>query len=241
MVMVSHAREFIFLKTRKTAGTSIEMALEPWCRPPGAVVVEQTPALITKEGIVGRRLQRQSKLDRWLRRTDWTNHMTAAAICKALGREKWDRYRKITTVRNPFDLLVSRFHFNQSNRGKTWEGDFAQTRAAFNEAVRTEYADFDFDYPIVHLDGRFLPDHVIRIENLQAGFDAVAAAIAPGEPVPKIPHTKNVGFRRTHATAEYFDKDSIAMVLRNAAWIFRNLDYPETPSDIRPKARPEGA
>jgi len=136
MVKASHAREFIFLKTRKTAGTSIEMALEPWCRPPGAVVVEQTPALILKTGIVGRRLLRQLKLDRRPRRTDWTNHMTAAAVCKALGRGKWDRYRKITTVRNPFDLLVSRFHFNQSNLGKIGDGDFAQTRAALNAAGR---------------------------------------------------------------------------------------------------------
>ena len=32
-MIVSHSRKFIFLKTRKTAGTSLEIALSKYCGP----------------------------------------------------------------------------------------------------------------------------------------------------------------------------------------------------------------
>ena len=32
-MIVSHKNRFIFLKTRKTAGTSIEISLRPYCGP----------------------------------------------------------------------------------------------------------------------------------------------------------------------------------------------------------------
>ena len=35
MVLVSHAAEFIYMKTRKTAGTTVEMYFERFCVPPG--------------------------------------------------------------------------------------------------------------------------------------------------------------------------------------------------------------
>ena len=56
MVAVSHSHKFIFLKTRKTAGTSIEMLLEPLCTEPNSVVTEERATSITRQGIVGRRL-----------------------------------------------------------------------------------------------------------------------------------------------------------------------------------------
>ena len=38
MTLVSHDQRFIFLKTRKTAGSSIESYLMPWCLPPGVTI-----------------------------------------------------------------------------------------------------------------------------------------------------------------------------------------------------------
>ena len=42
-MLVSHARKFIYTKTLKTAGTSVEVFLEPYCRPP-AKWLNTTPA-----------------------------------------------------------------------------------------------------------------------------------------------------------------------------------------------------
>jgi len=42
-MLLSHTHQFIFRKTRKSASTSVEMLLEPFCRK-GAAVVDQMPA-----------------------------------------------------------------------------------------------------------------------------------------------------------------------------------------------------
>ena len=46
MTLVSHRKRFIFLKTHKTAGTSVEVALEPLCAPNGAVTGEHYRAAL---------------------------------------------------------------------------------------------------------------------------------------------------------------------------------------------------
>lgn len=230
MVMVSHAREFIFLKTRKTAGTSVEMVLEPLCRPPGAEVSERTPTLISAQGIVGRRLTprpRLFRLRRLLGQTDWYNHMPAIEVRAALGAARWDRYRKIATIRNPFDLAVSRYHWELARHGLPETGDFAETRARFRAMLLS--GQFDGDHPIVHLGGRYVIDEMIRFETIQADLDALMARLAPGAPPVALPHTKKTSNRRQHAVAEYFDAEGIAAIRKSAAWVFERFGYPERP------------
>lgn len=92
MVMIRHTHRFIFLKTRKTAGTSVEMALQPLCTPPGRPITEQTPAIESRFGVVGRRHMPRGPLARptfW--RKDWYNHRPAAQVAQALGPETWAR------------------------------------------------------------------------------------------------------------------------------------------------------
>ncbi len=51
-MLVSHDYKFIFLKTRKTAGSSIELLLRPCCAAPG-VKVPETEFLSSRHGIIG--------------------------------------------------------------------------------------------------------------------------------------------------------------------------------------------
>lgn len=232
MVMVSHAREFIFLKTRKTAGTSIEMVLEPFCRPPGEEVTERTPTRVSAQGIVGRRLTprpRFFRLRRLLGQTDWYNHMPAVEVRAALGPACWDRYRKISTIRNPFDLAVSRYHWELARRGLPETDDFAQTRARFREMVLT--GQFDGDGAIVHLGSRYVVDEMIRFETMQTDLDRLMQHLSPGAPPVAIPHTKKTSNRRKHAVVEYFDAEGIAAIRQSAAWVFDRFGYPARPGE----------
>ena len=52
-MLVSHARKFIYTKTLKTAGTSVEVFLEPYCRPPGEVAEHHTGQSVTDYGNLG--------------------------------------------------------------------------------------------------------------------------------------------------------------------------------------------
>lgn len=227
MVLVSHSNRFVFLKTRKTAGTSVEMALEPFCRPPGAVVTEETPVRVTREGIVGRRLQPPSKWRALTFQRDWHNHMPASDVRDGLGPVRWDAYRKLTTVRNPFALAVSRFYWNLSRRGTPEPESFDETRERFKAMLRQRPV--DGDYAVVHLDGRFVADHAIRYEHLQDDLAAVLAMIAPTAQPPVLPHTKNTSSRRIRPVPDYFDAEGVELVLRSARWVFDRFGYPERP------------
>lgn len=111
-MLISHRYRFIYFKTIKTAGTSVEVALEPLCQPedmpmrdnrrPGGAGEE----LVTEAGIIGFRGPPARSGD-----ATWLNHMTAAEIRANLPAEIWESYTKFCNIRNPWDKTVSWFHF----------------------------------------------------------------------------------------------------------------------------------
>jgi len=101
-MLISHKRRFIYLKTIKTAGTSIEIYFEQECADPSIYngprhLIDET---CSEWGVVGYRGQNVSG-------KQWFNHMPAHEIREILGRKAWDSYFKFCVVRNPFDKLVS--------------------------------------------------------------------------------------------------------------------------------------
>ena len=114
-MLISHRKNFIFTKTVKTAGTSVESYFEKWCLPEGEwQELHFREEHISDAGIVGKRAARPSD-------ATWYNHMSAYNIRKQLGQELWDKYFKFTVVRNPFDKLLSGyFMFNRAQRGNRY-------------------------------------------------------------------------------------------------------------------------
>ena len=104
-MLVSHNYRFIFIKTVKTAGTSVEAFLEPYCCPPEHQVNHWTPTLMSEYGIVGARWP-----DGNIDNHGFYNHMSAAEIRDRLP--EYDSYLRITCVRNPYDRAISYFHFS---------------------------------------------------------------------------------------------------------------------------------
>ena len=103
-MLISYPHRFVFIKTVKTAGTSVEALLEPLCCPPGHVVQHWTPTIVSDHGVVGRRWPQNDREDH-----GYYNHMPAAAIRQRLP--DFDHYTRLTTVRDPYDRAVSHFHF----------------------------------------------------------------------------------------------------------------------------------
>ena len=102
-MLVSHAKKFIFTKTAKTGGTSVEVAFQRYCAPPNSDLDSGEPS-VTEYGIVGARGKNAQT-------ATWWNHMSARQIKHQLGDNVWDEYFKFSIVRNPYDKVVSWFHF----------------------------------------------------------------------------------------------------------------------------------
>ena len=74
-MLISHAYRFIFIKTVKTAGTSVEAFLEPYCCPEDHIVKHWTPTLISDFGIVGQRWPSKDRDN-----LGFYNHMPASEV-----------------------------------------------------------------------------------------------------------------------------------------------------------------
>ena len=111
MVAYSTKYNFVYLKTRKTASTSIEMYLQPLCTPTGTPVEERTRTIYSDAGIIGSRLVRPKDMEPLDRK--FRAHMYTSILKTELGDEKWSNVIKLTSVRNPFDKVLSNFLWNR--------------------------------------------------------------------------------------------------------------------------------
>ena len=105
MVMISHKHQFIFIKTKKTAGTSVEEYFESiLIGVPESGFSENTFERVAKDSYVtGRTIYKGAVKGLLL------PHASSGQILRALGQERFDSYIKVSCVRNPWDQIVSLF------------------------------------------------------------------------------------------------------------------------------------
>lgn len=221
----------MFLKTSKTAGTTVEMALEPLCTPEGHVPVERTPARFFDEGVIGRRLTRPRQPKLLFRRQNrWRHHMTAVELRDALGPKRWGAYRKISAVRNPFDRAVSQFHWKL--RGDpVLEAPFPEKREAFGSFIRGPR--FKTDRDIVFIGQDFVIDEVVRFEAIRDDLAKIATRNGWPLALDHLAHTKSTAKKRGKIPmAEYYsDAADRDQVIKLMSWVFDRYGYSTDPWD----------
>src|ERR1700722_1858945 len=94
---LSQERSFAFVHIPKTGGTSITAALH------GAAI---------GLALVGASTQEQR--DKLRIKDAWLHHIPSARLRRLLGPAAWDRYFTFAFVRNPWDWLVSIYHFHRN-------------------------------------------------------------------------------------------------------------------------------
>ncbi|MFT6050877.1 MAG: hypothetical protein ACI9B9_000516 [Halioglobus sp.] len=197
-MLVSHNHKFIYTKTNKTAGTSVESFFEPHCMPnadwqPSFARAET----ISAEGIVGfRGKHRPEDCCFW-------NHMPASVIKERLGDDIWYRYFKFCVVRNPFDKAISQFYFHRRlHQGKQQvveRIDLDEERQAFEHWLTKDYTVHDRDKYLIN--GEFCLDDVIRFENLERDVVRVCDVLSIDCVEAKL-SSFMVGIRPAQATTE---------------------------------------
>jgi Sulfotransferase family len=232
MVMVSHVNKFIFMKTRKTAGTSIEMYLEPFCAPPGHVVTEKTATKVTEFGIIGERL----KGGEHPAGIDLRNHASASSVKDTIGNDVWQNYTRVTSVRNPFDRMVSQFYWINRNRAEQLRTKpFNRIKELFRTFVLAERSPNDRE--VVYIDDLFVIHEAIRYENMLGDLTRLADKVGFDPSATQLPMTKETaGLRQGRGFWDYYEDDeTIAAVRKQLAWVFDHYDYPTTPQAAAPK------
>jgi len=234
MTLVSHDHKFILLRTRKTASTSTEMYLQPYCTPPGTPVVELGECIVSEHGIVGQRLgkTREVPAAEGVVRDQWFSHHAAQKLKSKLGASVWKEYTKITIVRNPFEKVRSAFMWQNRNKLETWTDKQKINR--FRRQVKAERYKDDREIVFTKLKSKkpiFAPQVLIRSEHLQEDLLSLSETLKLDPSITTLPHTKStVKKRPSIPLADWYDTETIDCVRQRLAWIFEHGDYPDTPA-----------
>jgi hypothetical protein len=212
-MLVSHTKKFIFLKTVKTAGTSVEIFFEEFCTPNKKEYAhgeQHRESWVSEYGIVGARGLMKK---RWIK-PRFYNHMPARELRKKLGRGVWDEYFKFTVCRNPYDALVSQFWFSHKSQAVEMLGsDPEKIYVKFRQWLQKPR-----NNPNSHvylIDGEVAVDFFIRFEDLAQGLKDVCERLGIDKRISNL-QGFNSGIRpKAHvldSVPPYFDPASIEIV-----------------------------
>jgi len=203
-MMVCHEHRFIFLKTRKTGSTSVEIALSPHVRRDDDIVTrvnDKDEPLREALGARGRRNEempyRAYTFGDWRRlalrrhRALVRSHAPAEQVRRIVGARVWDSYFKFCVERNPYDKAISLYY---------WRTRDQSPRPSLSDYLASAETRSLSNFHIYSLGGRVAVDRVIPYETLDAGLAAVFRDLGlPGEPALPRAKGEHRGDRRPYA------------------------------------------
>jgi hypothetical protein len=221
MVAISHSHRFIYIKTIKTGGTSIEMFFEPLCTSPKHIVEHITPTIESSYGVIGRRspAPRFHRLRRPFEK--WYNHMPASKIRRRLGAEKFDSYLKISSIRNPYQYAISLYHMAKFLRGEIVPSIPQERKLNFQEFIAGRWTN---QLHLLTVGGEVCVQKFIRLEHVSADLQSIVNEIGADITQLTLPHMKH-DTKRSRNLADFYDKASADRVRNHMKWVFDRFEY----------------
>lgn len=223
-MIISHSHRYIFIKSEKTAGTSVEAALSQHCT---------SDDMVTPLGDYWfNRDERGEWIHSSMNAEGFFQHDSASEVKRKVAPEIWNRYFKFSIVRNPWDRVVSLYSWEARNKAalrpaKRWWhrlgvpfDEFRETTRMFRDFVAGDWPTNDRFYL---LDGGLCVDFVIRYERLADDLAEVCRRL--GLPPVVLPHLKSGLRQGGHSYAEYYDEASKAIVAERHRHDLRLFGY----------------
>jgi len=178
-MIISHKHKFIFLKTRRTGSTSLELFFFPYCDPDD-VVTKLSTSILSRSA--GHRAQNQIRSAFWLdprpavnrlwplkgsKRIDFHDHIRAADVKTYVGEKVWHDYFKFSFDRNIYDRQVSWFHHKtrSPSRARRWPD--------FNSFLKTSPDAVMDNFQIYTIGGELAVDYIGRYETLRDDLERI--------------------------------------------------------------------
>lgn len=205
-MILSHSRQFIFIKTRKVSGTSMEISLSTGCGGDDIVTPISYEDELVRQAHGGclpqnfgdaageTRLRDAIRTRRgppWLKPGGrFYNHMPAAEVIAAAGHDVWRRYHTFTIERHPYEKVISTLYYHARDKRSL---DFEHELEAV--LAKGQYA----NHPMYCEGGRPIVDEVIDYERLDEGLARLSARLG-FDVAAHYPRTKH-GYREDRRPA----------------------------------------
>ena len=218
-MLVSHTHKFIYLKTKKTGGTSVEAYLERFCLPEditdyGSHDRAQT---ISDCGIVGSRHEGRS-----IKTDIYYNHMPAYKVKELVGDDVWNNYHKICVMRNPWDRMVSKFWWQlQPQLRRSNESPFSEVREFFEWFIEHKPRWLADDIDVFTINGKVIVDDVIRYEDFDSEMARICQKFGEVYDPAEMPKHKSGIRKRSNPYQDYYKDPKIKDIVAKAhsVWI----------------------
>jgi len=222
--MISNKNKFIFFHVPKAAGSSILSSFKTRL---------QKNVLINDQN---------EKFKSWMMNnssTLWPNHIPPSSMRHYLRDEKFQSYFKFAFVRNPYDRLVSLYHYTKQKEVKIYEEkgmelpSFSQNiinSNSFGEWILSgQYGESQFNF-LSSPEGKLLVDYVGQTETLQQDVSYICGHLN----LPNIVvTTKNKSQHKTYES--YLTKDVADHINERYHKDFINFNYEKLHSDANTK------
>ena len=170
-MIISHRHKFAYVKTRKTASTSLEIALSRFCGPED-IITKITPKGQSLRQNLGYPGPQNEFVQSPLGETFELMNHTPAVVARDLLGAKWTQYFTFTIERNPFDRAISQY--------------FWEIRAVADPPPLSRFlqdGELLSNWPLYTDHDALIVDFVGRYETLEHSLDFVSHQLGLGEPI----------------------------------------------------------
>lgn len=211
-MIISHKHKFIFLKTNKTAGTSVEIALSKFCGREDVItpIKANDEKIRTDLGYPGPRnyLAPLSSYDfsdvlqvlrGGRRKRTFRTHMVASDVKTNIGDDIWNSYFKFCIERNPWDRMASLYFW--ATKKKAPRPSVTEFLASETPLILKRWG-----YDLYTIDKEIVVDQICRFENLEEDMDNVRLKIGLPEKLD-LPHAKGTTRKKNQSYRDLFDDE----------------------------------
>ena len=158
-----------------------------------------------------------------------SKHSKAHEVRAAVGDEIWDRYFSFAIVRNPWDLMVSSYHWwlQKARKWRKFDVDVRRIEAmdGFSEYIQSEYGTTMINrrpgavYDWISADGEVIVDHVGKLENMPQEWAHICQCLGIDVALPYLNRTERRDYR------DYYTDETRQLVAERFARTIEAFEY----------------
>ena len=237
-MILSFSKKFIFFKPRKTAGTSLEIALRYFCNKNDIITgisredekvsfelngITARPKIWNKplRKILGLTLEKIPKNISFFN-TNFINHTTQETFFNSLLKNEkkliLDNFFKFSIVRNPYDQMRSFYQFKLARKRFSKELSFEHFVKLYSKQF------YEYEKKILFYKNNMILNHVIKYEELNEDLKFLEKKLEI--------NNLNLIFKKIKAKGNMYkvDKNIITenskkIIYKNSKFIFDNFGY----------------